>query len=550
MNKGISYNQFYNILLNLREEFHRSGRIDDSNAKLDEVLKILITSYSLARRGIIFNIEYVRDFSQNKYGNQNKIARSIKDIFSIESKNDIFINNDGSNIFGSKATLSLDNNDDSFAELLISEISKIDFNSLLNVKNENNFDIINECFGHFVRDNFRNNKEDGQYMTPAEVSKPISKIIVQDIFNDKNSIEDLEKMEFKILDPTCGVGTLAIELENEIINYYKCDELKTKFKKECVFAQDKVERMVRMSKINFMLLNNNISNAFIGNSIIGDSKIDELKGKINVIISNPPFGADFELNELDLTKYPFINSLNGKYKKIKSEILILDKSLDLLKKGGYLAIVLPDGVFSSKGIFADLRNYLLENYQIKWIIDLPSVAFAQAGTRTNTAILFLKKEAPKNKNQKIKMVVCDDIGYDVKERMGVPVKIEKGKNELIEIVNKINEKKDGIISIKPSIVSIKYNQLLNNILKPNFYSSTRMKIVNDEVMDEENSELVKLESIVTTETKNRKSYFSDDSIKHVSILHIDDDGVINFKEVESFSPISKGREIFEGDILF
>ena len=59
MNKGVSYSMFYDILLHLRESFHGYGRIDDSNAKLDEIVKIICCSYSLAMRGERFGIEYV-----------------------------------------------------------------------------------------------------------------------------------------------------------------------------------------------------------------------------------------------------------------------------------------------------------------------------------------------------------------------------------------------------------------------------------------------------------------------------------------------------------
>jgi hypothetical protein len=35
------------------------------------------------------------------------------------------------------------------------------------------FDGVNEAFGHFVQDSFRNRKEDAQYMTPPEVVAPL-----------------------------------------------------------------------------------------------------------------------------------------------------------------------------------------------------------------------------------------------------------------------------------------------------------------------------------------------------------------------------------------
>lgn len=108
----------------------------------------------------------------------------------------------------------------------------------------------------------------------------------------------------------------------------------------------------------------------------------------------------------------------------------------MLKPGGYLAIVLPDSVFSSKGIYSAYRDYLMRNYDILGVVGLPSVTFAQAGTRTNTCILILRKETP-SPNGKLFMADCKDIGYVVKERAGVPVKIEQGTNEMTIIAEKI-----------------------------------------------------------------------------------------------------------------
>ena len=47
-----SYRQVYAALSNLRESFHRSGRLDDSNAKLDEVSKLFATYLAFRQQQI------------------------------------------------------------------------------------------------------------------------------------------------------------------------------------------------------------------------------------------------------------------------------------------------------------------------------------------------------------------------------------------------------------------------------------------------------------------------------------------------------------------
>ena len=218
MNSGVSYSLFYDILLNLREYYHSYGRIDDSNAKLDEITKLIAISYSMAKKGKKLDIAYVRTVAESKRDTSFGIASAIRYIFEEESKDEMFLNSDGTNIFGANASLNIQPTEDDLAEKIISEIEKIDFLNLVEMKKYQDFDLINECFGHFVRENFRNNKEDAQYMTPYEISEPMLEIIFNDMAQDgyftKETLEN-----FVIMDPTCGVGTLLIESSNHFTRY-------------------------------------------------------------------------------------------------------------------------------------------------------------------------------------------------------------------------------------------------------------------------------------------------------------------------------------------
>lgn len=555
MNEGVSYSLFYDILLNLREYYYSYGRIDDSNAKLDEIVKLIAVSYSLAKKNIKFNLKYIRNIAQESTGNSNNIASGIINLFKIESKSEIFFNDDGTNIFGSTPSLNLQSSDNKLAEKLISEIEKIDFLYLLKNKQYTNFDIINECFGHFVRENFRNNKEDAQYMTPFEISEPMLDIIFNYIKEDKY-IDSLTAENFTIMDPTCGVGTLLIEASNRYIKYIQDSKLKNKaeliekFINNGMFGQDKVERMVRLSKINTLLLGCNISNIKIGNSISGESYIDKYYNKVDLIFTNPPFGAEYLIKDLDLKNYPILDKINNLYTSVPSELLMLDKCIKLLKRGGYLAIVLPDSVFSAKGFNELYREELLKNYSIKTIIELPPVTFAQAGTRTKTCLMLLKKE---NISNYIYMCNCKDIGFIVKEKLGVPVKIATKTNDMHAIANVIkncSKTENYILSENPSVTKVNYNELLDSVLNPNFYDAKRYKVIEDLKNMNKDYTIKKLSEIVNFDTTNRKSYMVSENVKHISVLHINPNCTINFNEVYNFNPISKGRMCKQGDILF
>lgn len=559
MNNGIKYDLFYEILLHLREIFHSYGRFDDSNEKLDEITKLLMLSYFYAKNGKRFSLQLVRKFSLEKYSTEDKTAESLREMFKIAAMSDLYKNKDGTSIFGANPNLSIQSSENNFCEQIICEIEKIDFINLIKQNRTNDFDIINECFGHFVRENFRNNKEDAQYMTPAEIVTSILDMIFFDFQNENYFSENLTN-NFIVMDPTCGVGTLLIESSKRYLNFIEkqnCDsQIKDKAKKlfleNGIIGQDKVDRMIRLSKINTLLANGNIHNIFCGNSISGFSNINNYFDKVDFIFTNPPFGAEYNISELSIEDFSFLNSIDISAKTISSENLMLLKCMKLLKQNGKLAIILPDSVFSAKGINEQIRKIIIKNFKINAIIDMPSVTFAQAGTRTKTSILYLTKRET-NLDDKIFMSTCKDIGFNVKEKMGVPVKFITKENEMLKIASSYISKDitKTIISTSPSATLIKKNELINEILKPSFYDANRLKTVQEFSLSK-NSEIKfkPLSDLVTFETTNRNYEHVTDSTKHISVLHINSDSTINFKQVFEYSPICKGRKCFAGDILF
>ena len=559
MNTGVNYKLFYEILLNLRESFHSYGRIDDSNSKLDEIVKLILLSYYKAKQGEKFTLELVKKYANEHYLDSSQVALALRSMFDEAVQYPLYRNADGTSIFGANPSLNIQPTENLFAERLISEIEKIDFVNLVAEDNATNFDIINECFGHFVRENFRNNKEDAQYMTPAEITMPIISMIFND-FLSEGYFNDFDLSDFKIMDPTCGVGTLLIESARKYIDLIEEGVLPTKKKEQTIanflncgiLGQDKVDRMVRLSKINTLLMGANCNNISIGNSIADTSSIDQWHGKIDLIFTNPPFGAEYSKIKLNTEHFSHLDTLTVET-SISSELLMLLKCLSLLKENGKLVIVLPDSVFSARGINDPVRKIILEYFTVNAIIEMPAVTFAQAGTRTKTSVLYLTKKK-RVAEQQIIMAVCENIGYNVKERMGVPVKIVCGENDverISEIYRSAESFNEMILSTNPSVTVVSTSDLIDNILNPSFYSANRLDVLSNlESKTMRGFELRSLSDIVRFETIGRKNKNVSDDTKHISVLHINPDCTIDFQQVLSFEPISKGRQCFEGDILF
>lgn len=64
--------------------------------------------------------------------------------------------------------------------------------------------------------------------------------------------------------------------------------------------------------------------------------------------------------------------------------------LELLRPGGRMAIVLPDGILGNNGL-EYVRQYILDNADIVAIIDCPVESFLPS-TDTKTSLLVLKKK--------------------------------------------------------------------------------------------------------------------------------------------------------------
>ena len=161
-----------------------------------------------------------------------------------------------------------------------------------------------------------------------------------------------------------------------------------------LFGQDKVERMVRLSTINLDLFNVEEHRITVGNSLELGSPIDNLNGTVDIIVTNPPFGARFNQSYVSAScgdNTPFFSAVRRAASNIDSELLFVDRNLRLLRDGGRLLIVVPDGVVSAKGTAALLRQHLAGSATLRAVIELPATTFAQAGTRTKTAVLYLQK---------------------------------------------------------------------------------------------------------------------------------------------------------------
>ncbi|MEA4926739.1 MAG: class I SAM-dependent DNA methyltransferase [Syntrophomonadaceae bacterium] len=110
-----------------------------------------------------------------------------------------------------------------------------------------------------------------------------------------------------------------------------------------------------------------------------------IKDKVDVIVTNPPFGGAEEK--------AISNSVSAELRNTETADLFLVHIMALLQDGGRCGLVLPDGFLFGTGVKSAIKKKLLEENDLHTIVRLPKDVFAPY-TNINTNLLFFRKGRP------------------------------------------------------------------------------------------------------------------------------------------------------------
>src|SRR5690606_19374071 len=151
------------------------------------------------------------------------------------------------------------------------------------------------------------------------------------------------------------------------------------------------EQIARTAKMNMIIHDDGHTNVISVDGLIDDKevfKVTENRGfkfnQFDFIITNPPFGSNVKLNEKSYLKNFFLGKkepdwLDYKGGKIRprnnqsTEVLFIEQCHNYLKEGGYLAIVIPDGVLTNSSL-QYVRDAIEEWYRIIAVVSMPQTA--------------------------------------------------------------------------------------------------------------------------------------------------------------------------------
>ena len=186
--------------------------------------------------------------------------------------------------------------------------------------------------------NLGERKSKGAYYTPTNIVK---KVI--------NSIKFEEKKE--ITDPCCGTGNFLLQLPDNI------DIAQ-------IYGNDIDKYAVGIARLN-MALKYKIKNVEVLYNHFTNKNflINFLSKKYDFIIGNPPWGADFNENDIGYLRENYTVA-NGK--NIESFDVFIEKSLNCLAEGGLLYFVLPEAILTIKN-HQNIREIISNKTSISYV---------------------------------------------------------------------------------------------------------------------------------------------------------------------------------------
>jgi type I restriction enzyme M protein len=207
-----------------------------------------------------------------------------------------------------------------------------------------------------------------------------------------------------VLDPFCGSGLFLRRAAEHAKGFGRRVGI------------EKSERMVRVAGAAAALENGAPLELLHGDALVDARNLPGIApGSFDVVLTNPPFGALLGRDALArLDRF----ELAAQRRRVPLEILGLERSLGLLRPGGRIGIVLPEGLLGNRAT-RDVRDWLHERARIRAIIALPVAAFAPYGAALRTCLVLarrLRAGEPRSAEGSVFLARVDHVGHDATGR--------------------------------------------------------------------------------------------------------------------------------------
>lgn len=279
-------------------------------------------------------------------------------------------------------------------------VSELQYYSL----SDTDTDVKGDAYEELVGENLRGNR--GQFFTPRNVcDMAVRMIMALHVETDLTSL--------RVLDCCCGTGGFLVswlnnlhavilrqerERRNASAAAFRARERVREACQRNLFGLDIDRHLVRTCQMNLVLHGDGSSNVYRVDSARSPGEWDDeprqaiRHGIADVVITNPPFGGNAKIDDSHILSQYELPSWERpeQLSALPAEQLFVEAALKFVKPGGYLAIVLPDGILNNPGL-RFIRSWILKRAQVVASIQLPKETFAASGGVNNPSVLLLRR---------------------------------------------------------------------------------------------------------------------------------------------------------------
>jgi type I restriction enzyme M protein len=249
--------------------------------------------------------------------------------------------------------------------------------------------------------------------------------------------EELPEAEKENIDEDVNAQFAKLNYELDINNP---NSRLRKLSYDCIFGTDANPRMSRTAKMNMIMHGDGHGGVHHNDGLLNVNGVFD--NRFDIILTNPPFGSRVEKNWkiTEADKYTDIERIK-KYQKrygkaydkaleqvnknigkpllslyktgtmsTLTEVLFIERCLNLLKPGGRMGIVLPEGVLNNTNL-QRVRDFVESQAKIILITSIPQDVFIASGATVKPSLLFFKKftEAEAKEWKRISQKAKNDI---------------------------------------------------------------------------------------------------------------------------------------------
>ncbi len=305
-------------------------------------------------------------------------------------------------------------------------------------------DLLGWAFNVFLRGKYDSSGGLATYLTRKEVVDCMARMAFHDIPSTQLWAGYPNEPTFLVGDICGGTGSFLVgalaQMKRKVlqsIEYPPKVQLAwlQKLKELSLFGADASPGSITKAHLNLLTFGASAHRLLRVQDSITDEVVSRLEEQFDLLMTNPPFGKG-KYDDTDGLEWMRTGRLQlgwswppGRPDKKKAlanadpAALFIDRNLQLLKPGGKLLIVVPDGLLSNAG-YRYVREYLMGIKDsetglfhggkaiVKAVVSLPTQTFAISGTGAKTSFLYLQKKRHVAEQQgPIFMAVAEHVGY-------------------------------------------------------------------------------------------------------------------------------------------